>query len=160
APAAAARRERPTRIPPENAAATAAPTKSAHAKHHIDDQLVETLIEVTAPNQRVKPINLHLQRRKKISTDQKLPQLTNQLLHQHPIGHHAAGDEVPHADGVLVAVGVRVEVQQAVITGTLEQPHEQKRLLEVLGAKTKVLIVAPDPLRVKVDIKELADPQH
>ena len=55
--------------------------------------------------------------------------------------------EVPHAVGVLVAVGVRVEVQRAGVARALEQAHEQEALLEVLRAEAEVLVVAADPLR-------------
>src|SRR5918997_1825164 len=67
---------------------------------------------------------------------------------------------VDDAGGVVGAVGVRVEVQRSGVAGALQQPHEQERLLEVFGAEAEVLVVAPDALRVEVDVKQLARPQR
>jgi hypothetical protein len=55
---------------------------------------------------------------------------------------------------------VRVEVARPGVARALEQPHEQELLLEVLGAEAEVLVVAADPLRVEVDVEELAGPQR
>ena len=69
------------------------------------------------------------------------------LLAQDQVGAHAAAGEVPHAVGVLGAVGVRVEVAHAVPAGVLEQLHEVERVADALGAEAEVLVVLAGTLR-------------
>src|SRR6185503_9032946 len=71
---------------------------------------------------------------------------------QGAVGGHATADEIPYAVRVLVAIGVRVERERAGVAGALEQAHEQERLLEILRTEAEVLVVAPDPLRIEVDV--------
>ena len=73
---------------------------------------------------------------------------------------HAAARELAHAAGVLDPQRVRVEVPRPVVAGLLEQADEQEHLLEVLLPEAEVLVVAADPLRVEVDVEELAGPQR
>jgi hypothetical protein len=51
-------------------------------------------------------------------------------------------------------------VARSFIAGILEQLDHEEGVLEAHCAEAEVLVVAPDPLRVQVDVKELAGPER
>ena len=67
--------------------------------------------------------------------------------------------EVPDAVGVFGAVGVGVEVPHAVPPCVLEELHDVEGVADALGAEPEVLVELADPLRVEVDVEELAVPE-
>ena len=72
--------------------------------------------------------------------------------------HPAAN--VPHALGVLGAVGVGVEVAHALPARVLQQLHQVEGVADALGAEAVVLVELAGPLAVEVDVEQLAVPQR
>src|ERR687892_909614 len=81
------------------------------------------------------------------------------LVPQDEVGAHAAPGEVPHAVGVLGAVGVGVEVPHPVPAGLLQQLRQVEGVANPLAAEAEVLVELADALGVEVDVEELAVPE-
>ena len=143
----------------------------------LDDQLVEPLVLVPARRESAIEVLLaaHAQPAR-LTPTVGLPSSGGrrpQALQQRPDRRRSGGPspsgsgrcacsrgEVPHALGVLVAVGVGVEVPRAVVAGLLEQLDQEEGVLDVLRAEAQVLVVAADLLAVEVDVEELAVPER
>src|SRR3954470_9648985 len=128
---------------------------SANSKEDINQQLVQLFVEVAAGGESVELPGLGLQRIGLVAVDRRERELGSRggregLLDlrqrvevmgqfgEPAVRRHAAPGEVPHALRVLVAVGVRVEVQRAGVARALEQADQEEVLLQILGAEAEV----------------------
>ena len=151
------------------------------AEQQLGDELVEPLVAVALGGQRVDVVRLArmaaIASAPRPSGDGRLGELGGlgdgqrlldlgvvveaaRLLREDEVGAHATASEVPHAVGVLGAVGVGVEVAHARPARVLEQLHEVEGVADALGPEPEVLVELADALRVEVDVEQLPVPQR
>ncbi len=137
---------------------------SPHAEQELGDELVEALVAVArAPPRRASSTSVGSRARRApvrrarrgwwVRPARAHPASTRAswisgssrkragLVGQDQVGAHAAAGEVPHAVGVLGAVGVGVEVAHALPAGVLEQRHQVEGVADALAAEAEVLVV-------------------